>query len=107
MNQHTVPRFLLNNFTAGKKRHIWVYDKHTGTAFRTNVKNVTAERGFYDLSLPGGGISLEPHLARLEERSAPLIQELLRQNTLSLLDAASRQDLATFSAALFVRTKEY
>ena len=62
MNQHTVPRFLLRGFASDKKHRIWVYDKHTGTRFRTNIKNAAAERGFYDLSSEAGPVSLESSL---------------------------------------------
>ena len=108
MNQHTVPKFLLKNFTKDKKRRVWVYDKHAGARFRANVRNITAERGFYDLSIEGlPGASLEPSLQRIEDRAAPLLQEIVRQKNIAFLKEDSRAVLAVFFAVLFVRTKEY
>ncbi len=38
MVQHYVPQFLLKNFIAGKKDHVWVYDKATHKRFKTHVR---------------------------------------------------------------------
>ncbi len=108
MNQHTVPKFLLKNFTKDKKHRVWVYDKHTGARFRTNARNITAERGFYDLSIEGlPGASLEPSLQRIEDRAAPLLQEIVRQKNIAFIKEESRAVLGLFFAVLFVRTKEH
>ena len=60
---HYVPRFLLRNFTQGKKPQIFVYDKSNDKQFRTNIKNVAAESGFYDIEVEDGFLTLEPGLA--------------------------------------------
>jgi hypothetical protein len=51
-HQHFVPQLLLRNFATGSRRNkqIWVFDKQTGKEFRTAVRNVATEGGFYDLS---------------------------------------------------------
>ena len=105
--QHTVPRFLLKNFAADKKHRVWVFDKHTGKRYRTNIKNVAAERGFYDIPLGGTQVSLEPELARIESRTAPLLQSILDARSLGAVTDGPRSVLSFFLAALFVRTKEY
>ncbi len=107
MNQHTVPRFLLRGFTSDKKHRIWVYDKHTGTKFRTNIKNAAAERGFYDLSSETAQVSLESGLEHIETRTAPLLQELTTRKSLASIKDDSRLVLALFVAVLFVRTREH
>ena len=43
--QHYVPRFLLKNFTHGKKPKIFVYDKSNDGCFHANIKNIAARRG--------------------------------------------------------------
>lgn len=105
--QHTVPRFLLKNFAADKKHRVWVFDKHTGKRYHTNIKNVAAERGFYDIPLGDTQVSLEPELARIESRTAPLLQNILDARSLGTATDGPRAVLSFFLAALFVRTKEY
>lgn len=107
MNQHTVPKFLLQNFTTDKKHRIWVFDKHTGARFRTNRKNVAAERGFYDLASEDSGISVEPALAQIENRCAPLIADIVKRKSLAIIGDESRAALSIFFAVLMVRTKEH
>src|SRR5437879_6541393 len=107
MNQHTVPKFLLRNFTTDKKHRVWVYDKHTGDKFRPNVRNISAERGFYDLPVQNSPASMEPGLQRIEDRAVPLLEKIVRQKSIALLTEDSRGMLAVFFATLFVRTKEY
>ena len=51
--QHYVPRFLLKNFAKGKKPQIFVYDKSNDKQFKTNIKNIAAETGFYDIKVDG------------------------------------------------------
>src|SRR5262245_24937215 len=108
MNQHTVPKFLLRNFTKDKKHRIWAYDKHNGTRFRPNIRNVASEKGFYDLpaDAPLGG-SLEAGLQQIEDRAAPILREVVGRKNIALLDNESREDLAVFFATLFARTKEH
>jgi hypothetical protein len=107
MNQHTVPKFLLQNFTADKKHRVWVCDKHTGAKFRTNRKNVAAERGFYDLVSGTSEVSIEPALAGIEERCAPLVAEIVKRQSLGNIGAEARAALSVFFAVLLVRTREY
>jgi hypothetical protein len=52
--QHYVPQFYLRSFASegGKTPRIWCYDKARQKAFKTNIKNVAAERNFYEKSWP-------------------------------------------------------
>ena len=47
INQHYVPKAYLKQF-ANQKEQIWVYDKHKRKKFQTHIRNVAAERFFYD-----------------------------------------------------------
>ena len=105
--QHYVPRFLLTNFSTGKKSQIWVYDKHKSVRFRTNVKNVAAEKGFYDLETGKGLISFESGLSSLESKAAKIIERLIRAKYLGELKDDDRSLLSAFFSIQFVRTKEY
>lgn len=103
---HYVPRFLLKNFASGKKPYICVFDKHKETCFRTNIKNIAAEKGFYNLETADSALTLEPSLAHLEDRASSVISELLKSKKLSTLKEESRAVLSFFMAVQFVRTKE-
>lgn len=105
--QHYVPKFLLKRFASGKGRALWAFDKSTGRSFKTHVKNVAAEHGFYDLLDEDKLLSLEPSLSQLETKTAAIVQGLLSNPTLSELTDASRDVLASFMAVQFVRTKEH
>lgn len=105
--QHYVPRFLLKNFTHGKKPKIFVYDKSNNKRFQTNIKNIAAENGFYELELPDGILTLEPGLAHLEANAAGIIKKLVYEKTIKALNEDEVAILAVFLAVQFVRTKEH
>ena len=67
---HYVPQFLLKNFSVDpNKPQVWAYDKSTGRSFRTNVRNIAAEKGFYRLEVGGRTLSLEEGLSTLEDKT--------------------------------------
>ena len=69
-----------------------MYDKHAGARFRPNIRNVLAERAFYDLPAQNAfGGSLETGLQRIEDLAVPLLREVVRQKNI----------------AFFVRTREH
>ena len=102
--QHTVPRFILNNFCNPKKQKIFVFDKHTQRTFETNVKNIASEKGFYDFELKGQKLTLEPGLANLESKSSKIIDRVVSTKTLSNLTDEEKVTLAYFIATQFNRT---
>ncbi|MCG7962178.1 MAG: DUF4238 domain-containing protein, partial [Candidatus Thiodiazotropha taylori] len=75
--------------------------------FRTNIKNVAAEKGFYDLEVDDGVLTLEPGLAHLEANASAVIKKILKEKTLKVLDEREVTILAVFLAVQFVRTKEH
>jgi hypothetical protein len=105
--QHYVPRFLLKNFVTGKKEQVWVFDKATGKRFRTNVRNVAAETGFYDFELKDAKLTLEPALSDLEGKTATILKPIIRQASLESLTQEDRHTLSYFLAVQFVRTKQW
>jgi hypothetical protein len=104
---HYVPRFLLKNFTRGKKPQVFVFDKSNDNQFRTNIKNIAAEKGFYDLEVGSDILTLEPGLANLEGSASGIINKILQEKSLKLLDECEVSILAVFLAVQFVRTKEH
>ena len=85
-SQHFVPQFILRNFAFNKKGdQIWAFNKKTSKIFKTNIHNVAAEKGFYDVIVNGKEHSSEPVLTRLESYSGSIIRRLIREENLSNL----------------------
>ncbi len=104
-NQHYVPQFLLRNFGAGKRKHIWVFDKHTESQFRSHPRNLACERDFYEIEDGQSKVSIDQILTRVETQAAPIIQKVLQTKRLTGLSTLERVVIASFAAAQLVRTK--
>ncbi len=96
---HYVPRFLLKNFSVDpNKPQVWAYDKSTGRSFRTNVRNIAAEKGFYRLEVGGRTLSLEEGLSTLEDKTAAIIQRIVGARSIGGLSDDDRIVIAVFVA---------
>lgn len=105
--QHYVPQFILKNFSEGKKHHVWVFDKLTGRKFKTNVRNIAAERGFYDIELENNIATLEPSITDLEIKSSRIIKYILDKENIAVISENDKLLLSQFISVQFVRTKQY
>jgi hypothetical protein len=102
--QHYVPQFILRNHSAGKKHQVWAFDKHRGRSFRSNVRNLAAASGFYDLDTVSPPISLEPMLAELESQAKPVFDRIVTRHSLHGLDRQERQVISEYLATQYLRT---
>jgi hypothetical protein len=105
-HQHYVPQFILRNFAAGtkkkKKAQVHVFDKHTGNSSVERIWDVAAEPGFYNL--PGlASMSADPALTDLENRVAPIVARVVKENSLAHLSANDRVLIDAFCAAQMLR----
>jgi|CXWL01.1.fsa_nt_gi hypothetical protein len=105
--QHYVPRFLLRMFGSGKKDRVWTYDKLQDRAFQTNAKNIAAESRFYDFYHNGSLASLESALAALESATKPVIDRLLRADSLLAVPDDQRLILTEFVSVQLTRTRAF
>jgi hypothetical protein len=105
--QHYVPQFLLRNFGVGKKDQIWVYDKTSSRSFLTHAKNIASESRFYDFELDGQPITLEPYLSKVESAAKPVLNGILRNDSLANLRADEREILAHFFSIQLTRTRAF
>lgn len=104
--QHYVPQFLLRGFAAGKHHQVFVFDKRSGRTFRTAVRNVAAENGFYNLDSGGDQpVSLEPALSRLEHETSDIIRRIRQDESLASVEPKERALLGTFALAQWFRTQ--
>ena len=104
-HQHVVPQLLLRNFATGSSRNkqIWVFDKQTGKEYKTAVRNVATEGGFYDFIVGGKRHSLDPAMTRLESIVAADILAIVHNRVLPA-DPETRVRLATFVSIQKLRT---
>ncbi len=106
-NQHYVPQFILKNFSNGKKDQVCVFDKKVGGNFKSNVKNIASENGFYNFKVDNEDYSLEPLLCNIETSSAKIIKQIVVSESLDKLTKEDKKILSHFIAIQFVRTKDY
>lgn len=78
-NQHYVPQFILKNFSSGKKDQVFVFDKECSKKFRSNVRNIASENGFYNFEINGKEHSFEPLLCEIEAASALIINRIVEE----------------------------
>lgn len=103
-NQHYVPQFLLRNFSTDGK-HIWCYDKQTKRANKRNIRSIASEHHFYDIDPGSREGSYEYLLGKAESDTAPVIDKLIKTNTLTALKTADFVLISLFIALQLNRTK--
>lgn len=104
---HWIPQFLLERFTTGKKRQMFVLDKHTDRSWRASIRDIASENGFYTFDFQAAPMTFEPSLAELEGKVAPIIARLLEQESLRAPDDGERALLAFFIMVQMVRTPDF
>ena len=77
-DQHYVPQLLLRGFATRKRKQVYTFDKQGEKVFRSSVRNLACERGFYDLENDGDPKHVDRWLTRLEEQTAPIIKSIRR-----------------------------
>ena len=103
-NQHYVPQFLLRGFASGRKKQVFTFDKQCQRTFKTSIRNVAGQSGFYDFEANGESRSLDPLLKDLEGKAAPIVQTILRVRQLGFLSEEQRHTLALFVVSQMLRT---
>lgn len=104
--QHYVPRFILKQFCE-KNDQIWVFDKHKGIKFKTNIKNIAAENGFYDFEISGQKATLELSISEIEGQASEVLRKIVKNKKLSVIDDNEKNFLSHFFSLQFVRTKQW
>lgn len=104
--QHYVPRLILNNFCIGNTAQIFVFDKSSGRVFKTNIKNIAAEKGFYDLKIEEFSATMESSFNKLEGESAHVINNIIERGSLNSFSINDKKLLSYFIAAQFTRVKQ-
>jgi hypothetical protein len=105
-NQHYVAQFLLNGFRANEKEQIHVFDKHQERTFRTAIRNVAAECGFYNYKDGATPESAEPFLANMEADCSRVINRIRDAQSIASLTAEDRATLTMFTGIQILRVKQ-
>ncbi len=82
---------------------IWVFDKLNDSVFETNIRNVTARAGFYQIDDGLNPVSMELALSVLEGKVSQPLADIIKQRGLSGLTSESRKWLLLFCTMQFVR----
>jgi hypothetical protein len=102
-NQHYVPQMLLRGFTTTPdSEQVWVFDKRTSKTFSTAVRNIAAERGYYDL---GDSAVLDAMMNRADDITAGIINRIRERHSLAGLSRDDREVLAAFVVMQMLRTR--
>lgn len=105
--QHTVPRFILKNFSVNGK--IYTYDKYIGKAYCSNVKDSGCEKSFYDFKIKIDNKtvegSIEEKLCELESNASRVIRKILKHDTVANLTDEEKEHMNHFLAAQMMRTQ--
>ena len=104
-NQHYVPQMLLRGFaTIPDSEQVWVFDKRTGKSFQTAIRNIAAERGYYDL---GGSAVLDAVMNRADDITASIVNRIRERRSLGGISLDDRGMLAAFVVIQMLRTRGY
>lgn len=104
-NQHYIPQFILKNFTSGKKKHVFVFDKHKDNIFKSNIRNVGSENSFYNYKEGEQSFSLEEKLCSIETLASPIIKDIVKCESLGFLDKEMKAIISLFCAVQVFRVK--
>ncbi|MCV3240426.1 DUF4238 domain-containing protein [Mesorhizobium sp. ZC-5] len=103
-NQHYVPQFLLRNFCAEGKLHI--FDKKTGREFYSNPRNVMGESDYNVVALKDSYyIDFELRFTHIENLAKPVFEDIIKAQNLSILTPETTATICCFFAIQHARSK--
>lgn len=105
--QHTVPRFLLDNFGfdgGSKHKRLYTFDKKSERTYPQTVFDASTRNAFYNIEGHPEQASLEPMLGIYESEAAPILKKLIETKNLTTLTEEERFKIATFVAVQRARS---
>ncbi len=104
--QHYVPQFLMCNFVAQGKDHVFVLDKKTLQVRDSKPKEVCHEKYFYRVPAEWGNDpdAFENWLCKIEGIASPIINRIIRGHWLNLQSPNEREAVANFIATQMLRS---
>ena len=86
--QHTVPRFLLDNFSfdnGGKANNLFTFDKLSQRVYQQSVYDASTRNTFYNIEGHPEQHSLEPILGEIEAEASTVIRKIVEEESLASL----------------------
>jgi hypothetical protein len=102
--QHYVPQFVLKNFTSGKKKRVYVFDKRRKVSHESSVRDAACEKGYYNIDIDGKDYTIENKLASLESISSNVISKVVQKETLANINPSEFMLFSLFCAVQILRT---
>lgn len=105
--QHTVPRFLLDNFgfdNGGKNKKLYTLDKSTQKCYQQSVYDASTRNTFYNIENIAEKYSLEPILGEIEAKASIVIRKIIEEESLASLTDEEKNELAIFVVVQKSRT---
>jgi hypothetical protein len=104
-NQHYVPQMLLRGFAVDADlESVFVLDKQSGKVFKTAIRNIAAERGYYDLD---DSADIDAAMNEIDDIASPVIKEIRKRRSLSGIGTDARIKLAGFTIMQLLRTRGF
>jgi hypothetical protein len=102
---HFVPKMYLDRFSSDGKIQV---RRRDGGSFGSGTQNVAVEAGFYDLAVPGGGVSreVEGWLSQVEGSAATVLRTIDTAMDAPPPGVEEREVLSAYLALQFTRTPE-
>lgn len=97
--QHTVPRFLLDNFgfdNGGKAKNLYTLDKLSQRSYQQSVYDASTRNTFYNIENHPEKYSLEPILGEVEAKASTVIRKIIKEESLASLTDEEKNQLAIF-----------
>jgi hypothetical protein len=103
---HYVPQSILKKFSINdEEKQIFIYDKQETKSYLSSIKNAGSENEFYSIPINDNKIILESIFSRNDDNVAHIINKIIKSESLEVLTANDRYDLAAITATQYLRTK--
>lgn len=102
-NQHYVPQLLLRAFSIEpNSEQVHVFDKRNNRKFISTIRNLAAERGYYDFDET---LTLDESMSKADNLAAPIIDKIRERRSVGHISPEDRSLLATFVMLQHLRTR--
>lgn len=110
VRQHTVPRFLLENFSFiseknKRSKQVFAFNKQNKNVVTMSLNDATVHSRFYNLKKKQKNVSIESLLSLYEGRASTVIRNLLSHKDVKVLTEKDRGDLARFVTVQWLRSR--
>ncbi len=103
---HYISQFLLKNFSHSENKNVFVLDKKNGKIYKSSLLDTGSENFFYKYTASKSDINTEAKLAKLESICAPIVNEVIRRESIEAISLKERTLLCLFASVQHLRTNK-